>query len=347
MLNIVFSSCDGYSPLMTIALNSLLESNSKDFECINVYVLDNGIVEKNKEKIYSLCERYPCKVTFIKGNVLDSYDLDIVPMESNGIAPVSFASFSRLFLPTLIPDDVKKIIYLDSDGLVLGSLKDLWDTDISDYYCAGVIQTGIGETLKKEFWFFDVDNYVNSGFLYINLEKWRNDNVEEKFIEFLSNHQGEYFCSDQGVINMTLADKIKVLEPKYNMIGVYKDSNLRVLRKFKPVELEAYSEETILKSRENPIFVHFAGYETGPWADRNHKYFSEFEKYAKMCDCESIIQCNNQPEHSKPYKLYKKARGTVSDFVILCIPSSILIKRHNKIAIEIFRNEELKAGKDD
>ena len=324
---------------MTIALASLLENNSKDFDCINVYVLDNGINDDNKDKVYSLCERYPCRVTFLNGNILDSFDVSIIPMEENEIAPESFATYSRLLLARLLPEDVKKVLYIDSDGLVLDSFKDLWDTDISDYYCAGVLQAGITETLKSEFWFFDVDHYVNAGFLYINLEKWRNDNVEEKFIEFLSDHEGQYFCSDQGVINKTFEGKIKILEPKYNLMGDFNNFNFTVARKVEVVELDVYSEELIRQCGENPVFVHFAGHNRAPWVSRDNPYFFEFEKYAKMCDCESIIQCVDE---SGLHKIYRKVSESISDMALALVPAGFLKKRHDESSVQFFRNEELK-----
>ena len=339
MLNIVFSSNDAYSPLLTIALTSLLESNTGDFELINVYIVDNGISNSNRDKISAFCEDYPCTLTFIKGSVIESMDLSLVPMGETPIAPSSFTTYNRLFLSSLLPDDVDKIIYLDCDGLVLGSFRQLWDTDISDYYCAGVIQTGFTQALKDEFWFFDVRDYINAGFLYINLKKWREDNVEEKFIEFLSNHQNQYFCADQGVLNKTFEGKIRIVEPKYNLIGDYQDYNFTYAKKLNLLELDYYSKETIKDSEDNPVFVHFAGETTTPWFDCQSKYFPVFEKYAKKCDCKSIIQCRNQTSR------FNKIKAYILKLIIFFAPAKLLIKRNETFAFKLFGNEVLKAQK--
>ena len=145
-------------------MTSLLENNSRDFDCINVYVLDNGISRDNVGRIRSVCERYPCRVTFLNVNIFELVDFPLTPM-GNELSDASFASYSRLFLATVLPEEVNKVIYFDCDGLIIGSLKDLWEMDISDCCCAGVIQHGINDNLKREFWFLDVDNYINAGFL--------------------------------------------------------------------------------------------------------------------------------------------------------------------------------------
>ena len=110
MLNVVFASNDDYSSLLSICLMSLLENNKNDFDCINVYVLDDGITEKNKEKIYSLTKNYSCEISFIKTDVLNSNDKIMMPLEKEDYGK-SLTTYSRLFLSTLLPTDIDKVIY--------------------------------------------------------------------------------------------------------------------------------------------------------------------------------------------------------------------------------------------
>ncbi len=341
MLNVVFSSDDAYSALLAVAVTSLLENNSQDFDSINVYILDNGISAAGRERISLVCENYPCRVTFIKSGVAESMDISLVPMDGNAIASSSLTTYNRLFLSTLLPPDVDKVIYLDCDGIVTGSLKPLWMSDISDVYCAGVIQSSFTRALKREFWFFDVDNYINAGFLYINLKKWRCDNVEDDFIKFLSAHQGEYFCADQGVLNKTFEGKIRIIEPKYNLIGSYQDYDFTYSKKLKFLELDNYSKETIISSSENPVFVHFAGESDLPWLNCQNKYFHDFKRYAEICGAESIIRCSQTP--SRFSGQFKRLRRHVLKLIIFLAPAGFLIRRSDRHAIEVFEAEVMRA----
>lgn len=340
MLNVLFSSSNEFSPLLRIALTSLLQNNSDDFDCINVFILDSGISQKNKDNINSLMERYSCKITFIKNDIAESIIDYLWPHKSKN-APPTFATYARLFIPSLLPADIDKILYLDCDTLILGSYEELWKLDISNYYCAGVLEPVVNDDLKKEFWFFNVTDYINSGFLVINLKKWREDNVEEKFIEFLSSHRGEYYCADQGVINMVFENKIKIIPPKYNLIGFFQIYDYNRAKKVHGIKTEFYTKEIVDESRKNPILVHFVGSNSLPCYNKDSKYAEIYKHYAEMADCEWIIQYKNQPIW-KPKVLFKKAYDSVARVALIFVPSSVFSKRINKKSIELFKNEELK-----
>ena len=56
-MNIVYSSSDSYAELCGISIVSLFENN-KSCDEINVYVIDNGISNQNKEKLLSTAKHY-------------------------------------------------------------------------------------------------------------------------------------------------------------------------------------------------------------------------------------------------------------------------------------------------
>ena len=60
------------------------------------------------------------------------------------------------------------------------------------------------------------DRYINSGVILINLKKWREDNLEKKFIDFINKYNGDVPCADQGTINGVCKNKILIIHPKYN-----------------------------------------------------------------------------------------------------------------------------------
>lgn len=46
--------------------------------------------------------------------------------------------FSRLFLCTILPDDIDRCIYLDCDTVIRHSLNEFWETDLGDKVVAAV-----------------------------------------------------------------------------------------------------------------------------------------------------------------------------------------------------------------
>lgn len=290
MLNVVFASNDGYSNILLVSLTSLLENNVDDFNCINIYILDDGISENNKNKIVLLSEKYSCNINFIKIKNLNSKDLKLSSFENN-FTGVSFTTYARLFISSILPDDLDKILYLDCDSLVLGSYKSLWNVDITDYYCAAVLDTLTGSDGLVEIGHDEDDLYVNAGFLLVNLDKWRKDNIEEKFIKFLADNQGKIFHHDQGVINGVLKNKIKILPPKYNLQFFFQYYDYESCKRLLGIKKEYYSKKIVDESRENPIFVHFCGGEYNrPWHNKYHRYHEEYRKYVKMANCDDVIQ---------------------------------------------------------
>lgn len=346
MLNVTFASNNEYSPLLLIALTSLLEHNYKDFNCINVYILDDGINDSNKNKIYSLTDKYSCKITFINTK-FNEIDIELIPISKKLTDPTStteyLTAYSRLFISSLLPDELDKVLYLDCDALILGSYKTLWNMDISEYYCAGVLDI-MTETTKKLYGFDETDSYINSGFLYINLKKWRETHVEDKFLKFLEENQGKWFMLDQGVINNVLRHKIKVVEPKYNLMPPYQFHDYELSKKYTGRDTEYYTKEIVDESRNNPVFVHFCGFSfERPWNNKEHKYNSEFVKYAKKTNCEHILAYVDHPNLRS--KLYYKGYDNKFIKFLLGLKSSKEMKKHiDKGNLEHFKKRSLESA---
>ena len=106
-MNIVLASDDNYVPLLTISIVSFLENNQNDFEEINVFILNDGITNQNIEKINNRLNKYDCHVSFIKTKNIENLNSKIVSLERDNIS--SFTTYSRLFISSLIPNNIDRI----------------------------------------------------------------------------------------------------------------------------------------------------------------------------------------------------------------------------------------------
>lgn len=86
------------------------------------------------------------------------------------IAHVSEISFYRCLIPQIIRAD--KVLYLDSDIIVNGSLRELYDHDISDYML-GAVEDYILSSRYFKHSILDCYPYFNSGVLLLNNKRWR------------------------------------------------------------------------------------------------------------------------------------------------------------------------------
>jgi lipopolysaccharide biosynthesis glycosyltransferase len=128
----------------------------------------------------------------------------------------------RLLAPALIKKD--KVIYLDTDIVVTGSLKDLWDMNIANYYFAGVVDTvktkdNFKNDIWKKFGMYDIKDYINSGVLLINLKGIRKNKGDCLTLTMSPNYLADILpYPDQDILNKYFSDKILRIPRKWNWL---------------------------------------------------------------------------------------------------------------------------------
>ena len=266
-MHIVLSSDDNYAPLLGIAIFSLLENikkNNKDaiVDKINIYILDMNISKKNKKYINEIIHSHSGIVHYLDTQKIHNYLEKTIKLNVR-----SLATYYRLFLPTLLPEAVEKVIYLDCDSLIDNSLSDLWNTNIEGYDIAGVLDV-ISKENKLCVGLKEDDPYVNAGMLVINLAKWRNDKMEKKMIDFIQYHKGKVCYHDQGTINGVCLNK-KILHPKYNAMTPFFVMKVSQIKHYHSVK-KYYTQKELNEAKNNPVFIHFTPYLTDrPWVKGN------------------------------------------------------------------------------
>lgn len=123
----------------------------------------------------------------------------------------------RLVIAEELPE-YNRAMYMDCDIVVRQDVSQLFkNIDLEGYYMAGVVEassdwqihnyTKLGLRFKE---------YINSGFLIMNLELMRQDALSNKFVSILQTEALEF--PDQDAINIVCQGKLKFLPPVYNGI---------------------------------------------------------------------------------------------------------------------------------
>ena len=130
---------------------------------------------KNIKKIYLILETDNIKDVPKLKEVIDKYHVDIELINFNNILDdliekgninrdtiYSNFCFARLALPYLIKED--KVLYIDTDAIVLKDISNVWRINVDDYYVAGCRDYGVlrDETYER---LNITGKYVNSGFI--------------------------------------------------------------------------------------------------------------------------------------------------------------------------------------
>ena len=173
------------------------------------------LVETNRleeiPKLKEVIEKYPVEIEIINFNEIIDTLVRKESMNRNTI--FSNFCFARLALPSIVKEE--KVLYIDTDAIVLKDISRIWRLNIEDYYIAGckdygVIRDGTYSRLKI------IGKYVNSGFILMNLKKIREDNISELWFKIINLEKFKY--PDQDVLNVVCQKKEIYIPSVYNYI---------------------------------------------------------------------------------------------------------------------------------
>ena len=120
-----------YAMPLTVTLHSAV-SNLSVGEHLHVILLDGGISESSWMGIRETLADLPITIDVIRPDLKLVQDLSISHH-------ISHSAYLRLMADQLLPSWIDKVIYLDSDLLVLDDLCELWQMDVGDHYCLAAV----------------------------------------------------------------------------------------------------------------------------------------------------------------------------------------------------------------
>lgn len=268
-MNFLLSTDDKYAMPTGVLICSICENNpgEHDFFILSGKELDHV----SRSRIETTALKYSSRVYFLL--VPEKFE-EFLPIGREGQPLyISIATYYRLFLQSLLPESIDRILYLDGDIICRASLLDLWDTDLSDKPAAAVFEVENGDGRYERLCYPQKDGYYNAGVLLINVSYWRIHNAQSLFMDFVKNHSDRIVYHDQDVLNTVFHGKIKTLPLRYNVLNSY----------FVRDKLEyKYDQNEIDEARRNPILVHYSSH-LKPWYKGcGHPYTKDFVWYKKL-----------------------------------------------------------------
>ncbi|HEX9060770.1 MAG TPA: glycosyltransferase [Clostridia bacterium] len=267
----VVSACDSnYAKPLGIMMVSLLE-NTYCKEKIEFYVIDGGISAKDEEDLRTCVSKYGCKVNFL---VLKPERYQDLKKQSY----FSYATYFRIFVPELMDQSIKKVIYLDCDLIVRGDIVKLWKTDVSNYFIAAVEDVGMensgdyGAMIKRNIGMPRKFTYFNAGVLIINLDKWRRNNISNKIRDYLISNKDKITFADQDGLNKVFMEQWLHLPMEWNQQAVIYD--LYKERKINRTDM--------MNAILNPKIIHYSQ-KSKPWHYTDiHPLKDEYNNYVEL-----------------------------------------------------------------
>ena len=286
-INVCCITDSNYVIATLIAIKSLI-SNKKFLSEIIIHVFANNLTDYEKNCIKRL-KTINCEI-----KILDISDK--IPDIECQHTRVTKTALAKFVIPQLLRN-IDKIIYLDTDILILKDIAELFNIQIADEYAAVVkdIYATYNDYTKK----LNLKHYFNSGVMLLNLKKMREDNITEKLIEYRTNDSDSSFM-DQSAFNKIFDGNVKFIDVKYNYLLTIPDS-------YSQEEIESFYGRYIKRADFNNdiIVLHIANYKK-PWCDIYYKYFDIFIPYILRLPSSNIKkECIDKLYNQNPGRFIK------------------------------------------
>lgn len=228
-LPVVLVTNDRYAAFAATASRSLLD-NTADPTRIEIHLLHTDLAARNRERLGELVEGSGARLLF--HDVGERVEADEA---YRGLTP----HFHRLLAPEILPTGVDRFVYLDSDLLVRGDLRDLFAMPLGGRTVA-TCQDYIGTFAQavanhRELGVPGTTPYFNSGVMLVDRDLWQADRVSERVLECTRRNerhlyaQGKFFQYDQYALNVVLRDAVVLLDMTWNHGAEYPYRDCRIV----------------------------------------------------------------------------------------------------------------------
>lgn len=279
VIPIVFAADDAYTAMVGVTIYSLLKNASQKY-FYDIFIFETRISEENKERLRATIHPFKnVRLTFVDaGKRVQNYEL------STHNPHISNETYYRFLVQEELPF-YDKVIYLDSDLLVVSDISELFNIELNDTLLAatrdidylGNINMPDGnrwhyskEILQME----DPYSYFQAGVLLLNTKKLRKRHTTAEWLEIASSHP-EFIYNDQDILNAECEGNILYLDQTWNIMNnAY--NRVETVFSFAPAEVF----DTYIEAAKHPKIIHYAGGEK-PWFEGHCADRDEYFAYAK------------------------------------------------------------------
>ena len=282
-VNVAFCINDSYSKYCSVALGSVLENISSDIE-YNIYIISfHAISVRNKTRFLAQIEHCPNNVNLVFLEIADHFlNIDL---------PIRWHFTPDIYLRLAIPDvlsSLERVVYLDADIIVERDISELFATPLGSAPI-GAVHTFVPkwrsthkhlsdmqdvcesiDDFMIEIGIDNLDNYINSGVLVMDLKKLRVLKFFDRAIEMIKIRK--YIFPDQDILNSLLWGEILLIDPRWNILS---GNNSAIPQ----LEYEIYYESKSIDWK-NPFLIHYAG-DKKPWLSSDGYFCDRFWHYAQ------------------------------------------------------------------
>ena len=241
-LYICYSINDMFAREAGISLTGFFENNP-GYVPEEVFILDYGIHPANKQRLNQVAGNYGKRITYLNARPVTTAVKEEFPHLKGWRG--SMAPNAKCFVEQIVPGYVERLLFIDADTVVAGSVMDLQSMDMGGA-ALGVVP---GNTKEKRIAF-------NSGVLLFDLTTWRREGCPEMILETLRTKVSLPW-PDQDLLNKAIPQHLlKPLPPKYNYY--WHHHHPRQERKWMQIG-DVFTADEIEEAIRQPVIIHYLG----------------------------------------------------------------------------------------
>lgn len=246
-MHVAFCCNRAYLACTTVAIYTLL-LHAKSH--VTIHLVTNEELGPEIKAIESIIAEAGAELNVIKVSNFDRHNWKTTAYWND-------ANYLRLMIPELIHED--KVLYLDSDIIIIKDLSELYDTPFEGAFIIGALEH-LQIATKFKIPTYPNEPYINTGMMLMDINALRSANFFEKCIEIHLQYKDIIFAMDQCVINKFAEGKKKIVGNEWNQL----------------ILAHMFNRTKFEKSIEGKTaVVHFAG-PIKPWMEWSNAYMTEF-----------------------------------------------------------------------
>ena len=264
-INITSSFYNDYVIPAGAAFFSLLYNSNPNYE-YKIYVISGEKISEENQKLLSetIAPFKNASINFI--NIENKFKKLFENTKSKG--HYSEEIYYKLILTSVFPK-LDKILVTDVDVVFLKDISELYNSFKieDDYYISaarGIFKKETNPVGTKNFISKLEETYTQEekqkinwagGFYIFNLKKMREDNIEDKLLNFAQENSSRLMQPEQDTLNIICYPKIKTMPPNALVCSYAYD----MFTKEEDYELDSnFNKEEVIFALNNPIQLHYA-----------------------------------------------------------------------------------------
>ncbi len=176
------------------------------------HIVCDGLYEEDKKKF----ENFSLLYGNVKIVLYDAVKIlnNLNPISAKAPPRLHKAVLLRILLPSLVSDDIKRIIYMDVDMLCIKKLDEVWQMDMRGNIVAAAMHHS--HTRKSKSLNISKDRFLSAGFMLIDVVSWKNNNITKKVFECYQKYSERFLAIEEDALNTVLDGEFLDIGDRFN-----------------------------------------------------------------------------------------------------------------------------------